>query len=189
MNKKIIKSGILLGLFITIIYVVYKTQYTIPGDVENKSAIAYNLEPTSQYENRKSNTSNDDININNNKGFISEKINGITFNEQMNEIESYVKLLQDNYDYNELLTAAKQVELIDVHQYYKPYRDSVAQALEDKAAKIQADELKNDIVHWSNNKLVELYDTMEECFKNSGVEYTRSEDTHITYRYYYFTTN
>lgn len=113
----------------------------------------------------------------------------MTFNEQMNEIDNYVKILQDSKDKEELISAAEKVKTIDVHKYYVPYRDSVAEALEEKANKISNDELENDIIFWCNNTLIDLYDTMETCFINSGVEYTRSEDTHITYRYYYITTN
>ena len=107
----------------------------------------------------------------------------------MNEIDSYVKIFQDSYDINELLATAKKVKSIDVHEYYISYRDTVEKALKDKASKIKAEEYQNDIILWVNDKLVEFYDTMEECFKTSGVEYIRPEDTHITYRYYYFMPN
>lgn len=134
-------------------------------------------------------SSNNTINTKHKNGYISEKINGITFNEQMSEIDTYVKIFQDSYDNDELLSAAQKVKAIDVHKYYEGYRDCVAQALEDKAAKIMAEEYQSDIIHWTNDKLIEFYDTMEKCFKSSGVEYTRSEDTHITYKYYYFMPN
>lgn len=187
MNKNTITSGILLGLLITVIYIIYRTQFISPQATINEPAEAYNL--TTSSNDKQPIASNDEVNIKNNKGFISEKINGVTFSEQMNEIDNYVKLFQDSYDNDELLSAAQKVKTIDVHRYYKEYRDCVAQALEDKAAKIKAEEYQNDIILWSNNKLVEFYDTMEKCFRTSGVEYTRSEDTHITYRYYYFMPN
>lgn len=189
MDKNTIKSGILLGLFITLIYIIYKSQHISPGVINNDSINNYTSEPTTYNKYEIAISSNDDKNIKNNKGFISEKINGVTFSEQMNEIDSYVKIFQDSYDINELLVTAKKVKSIDVHEYYIPYRDYVEQALEDKASKIKAEEYQNDIILWSNSKLVEFYDTMEKCFKTSGVEYTRSEDTHITYRYYYFMPN
>ena len=187
MNKNTITSGILLGLLITVIYIIYRTQFISPQATINEPAEAYNL--TTSLNDKQPIASNDEVNIKNNKGFISEKINGVTFSEQMNEIDNYVKLFQDSYDNDELLSAAQKVKIIDVHKYYETYRDCVAQALEDKAAKIKAGEYQNDIILWSNNKLVEFYDTMEKCFRTSGVEYTRSEDTHITYRYYYFMPN
>ncbi len=187
MNKNTITSGILLGLLITVIYIIYRTQFISPQATINEPAEAYNL--TTSSNDKQPIASNDEVNIKNNKGFISEKINGVTFSKQMNEIDNYVKLFQDSYDNDELLSAAQKVKAIDVHKYYEGYRDCVAQALEDKAAKIMAEEYQSDIIHWTNDKLIEFYDTMEECFKSSGVEYTRSEDTHITYKYYYFMPN
>ena len=77
----------------------------------------------------------------------------------MSEIDTYVKIFQDSYDNDELLSAAQKVKTIDVHKYYRAYRDCVAQALEDKAAKIKAEEYQNDIILWSNNKLIELKTT------------------------------
>lgn len=191
MNKKIILSGIIIGLLITLSYAIYHENFTESGEKEKQPL--YNLSPSA--EGNDINTSktidykNKNEYVEHNKGFISEKINGMTFNEQMNEIDSYVKILQDSKDREELISAAEKVKKIDVHKYYVPYRDSVAEALEEKANKISNDELENDIIFWCNNTLIDLYDTMETCFINSGVEYTRSEDTHITYRYYYITTN
>ncbi|CDD64234.1 unknown [Firmicutes bacterium CAG:882] len=146
---------------------------------------SYTFEVTTPFQKEKASSSDNETKIKHNKGFISEKINGVTFSKQMDEIDSYVKVLQDSKDEKELISAAEKVKTIDVHKYYVPYRDSVAEALEEKANKISNDELEYDIIIWCNNTLVDLYDTLEACFINSGIEYTRSEDTHITYRYYY----
>lgn len=198
MDKTSTRQIIIISILLIILYAVIHTDNLDNriNELLNKSdpketkqtinTLSDTSESTSQ---NKKISSNNTINTKNKNGYISEKINGITFNEQMNEIDTYVKIFQDSYDNDELLSAAQKVKAIDVHKYYKTYRDCVAQALEDKAAKIKAEEYQNDIILWSNNKLVEFYDTMEECFKISGVEYSRSEDTHITYRYYYFMPN
>ena len=96
MNKNTITSGILLGLLITVIYIIYRTQFISPQATINEPAEAYNL--TTSSNDKQPIASNDEVNIKNNKGFISEKINGVTFSKQMNEIDNYVKLFQDSYD-------------------------------------------------------------------------------------------
>lgn len=121
-----------------------------------------------------------------NKGFISEEINGVSFDNKIMEIASYADMIGKFYTYDELIEAAEKVNEIDIHEYYIPYRDKVRNKLKIEARKIEqgASQYDNNYIEWLNKTKIELFDELEACFKESGIEYQRDDDLHISWVYY-----
>lgn len=121
-----------------------------------------------------------------NKGFISEEINGVSFDNKIMEIASYADMIGKFYTYDELIEAAEKVNEINIHEYYIPYRDKVRNKLKIEARKIEqgASQYDKDYIEWLNKTKIELFDELEACFKESGIEYQRDDDLHISWVYY-----
>lgn len=118
--------------------------------------------------------------------YKSSEIDGKIFCEKMKVLEEYRKIFTDSFDYAELTQAAKEVDLFDIHEYYIPYKESIMNALKQKARKVKkgASLYDSEYVAWQNETLKELFDTMEDCFESAGIEYTRLSDTEIQYWYH-----